>query len=80
MLYSSVLRDVKEVSLNKPQKGHLKKAGDSRRSTLKEFRFEDCTMFQLGDVVKADMFVEGDFVDVTASRARAGCRRYQAFP
>ena len=54
--------DVKEARLNKPQKGHLKKAGDSLKKYLKEFRFEDCTMFQLGDVVKADMFVEGDFV------------------
>ena len=29
MLYSSVFEDVKEARLNKPQKGHLKKAGDS---------------------------------------------------
>ena len=46
--------DVKEARLNKPQKGHLKKAGDSLKKYLKEFRFEDCTMFQLGDVVKVD--------------------------
>ena len=57
--------DVKEARLNKPQKGHLKKAGDSLKKYLKEFRFEDCTMFQLGDVVKADAFKEGDKVDVT---------------
>ena len=56
--------DVKEARLNKPQKGHLKKAGDSLKKYLKEFRFEDCTMFQLGDVVKADAFKEGDKVDV----------------
>ena len=49
--------DVKEARLNKPQK---------------EFRFEDCTMFQLGDVVKADMFVEGDFVDVTGTSKGKG--------
>lgn len=55
--------DVKEARLNKPQKGHLKKAGDSLKKYLKEFRFEDCTPFQLGDVVKADMFVTGDYVD-----------------
>ena len=57
--------DVKEARLNKPQKGHLKKAGDSLKKYLKEFRFEDCTPFQLGDVVKADMFVTGDYVDGT---------------
>ena len=64
--------DVKEARLNKPQKGHLKKAGDSLKKYLKEFRFEDCTMFQLGDVVKADMFVEGDFVDVTGTSKGKG--------
>ena len=29
-------------------------------------------MFQLGDVVKADMFVEGDFVDVTGTSKGKG--------
>ena len=42
--------DVKERKLNKPQKGHLKKAGDSLKKYLKEFRFADCSTFQLGDV------------------------------
>ena len=57
--------DVKEKKLNKPQLGHLKKAGEAVKKYLKEFRFEDCTMFQVGDVIKADMFAEGDCVDVT---------------
>ena len=64
--------DVKEARLNKPQKGHLKKAGDSLKKYLKEFRFEDCTPFQLGDVVKADMFVTGDYVDVTGTSKGKG--------
>ena len=75
MQFSSALRMSKEARLNKPQKGHLKKAGDSLKKYLKEFRFEDCTMFQLGDVVKADMFVEGDFVDVTGTYQGPGLRR-----
>lgn len=58
-------QDVKEKKLNKPQMGHLKKAGDAVKKYLKEFRFEDCSMFQVGDTIKADMFVEGDYVDVT---------------
>nr|WP_300128712.1 50S ribosomal protein L3 [uncultured Butyricicoccus sp.] len=58
-------QDVKEKKLNKPQLGHLKKAGEAMKKYLKEFRFEDCTTFQVGDVVKADMFAEGDYVDVT---------------
>lgn len=57
--------DVKERKLNKPQLGHLKKSGEALKKYLKEFRFDDCSTFQLGDVVKADMFMEGDYVDVT---------------
>ena len=76
--------DVKEARLNKPQKGHLKKAGDSLKKYLKEFRFEDCTPFQLGDVVKADMFVTGDYVDVTGTSKGKGyagvIKRFNADP
>ena len=64
--------DVAEKKLSKPEAGHLKKAGVAPKKYLKEFRFEDCTMFQLGDVVKADMFVEGDFVDVTGTSKGKG--------
>ena len=64
--------NVKESKLTKPEAGHLKKAGDSLKKYLKEFRFEDCTPFQLGDVVKADMFVTGDYVDVTGTSKGKG--------
>ena len=57
--------DVKEKKLNKPELGHLKKAGEAVKKYLKEFRFDDCSMFQAGDEIKADMFVVGDYVDVT---------------
>ena len=58
-------QDVKEKKLNKPQLGHLKKAGEAVKKYLKEFRFEDCATFQMGDTIKADIFAEGDYVDVT---------------
>ena len=58
-------QDVKEKKLNKPQMGHLKTAGEAVKKYLKEFRFDDCSMFQVGDTIKADMFAEGDYVDVT---------------
>ena len=64
--------DIKERKLNKPEKGHLKKAGDSLKKYLKEFRFADCSTFQLGDVVKADMFAAGDYVDVTGTSKGKG--------
>lgn len=57
--------DVKEKKLNKPELGHLKKAGEAVKKYLKEFRFDDCSTFQVGDVITADMFKVGDYVDVT---------------
>ena len=32
---------------------------------LKEFRLEDCSALNVGDVVKADTFAAGDWIDVT---------------
>lgn len=57
--------DIVERKLNKPQKGHLKKAGEAVKKYLKEFRLEDCTAYNVGDVVKADVFKEGDSIDIT---------------
>lgn len=58
-------QDIVERKLTKPEAGHLKKAGEALKKYLKEFRLEDCSSYNLGDVVKADVFAEGDCVDVT---------------
>ena len=57
--------DVAEKKLTKPELGHLKKAGDARKSTLKEFKLDNCDALNVGDEVKVDVFAEGDRVDVT---------------
>ena len=57
--------DVKESKLTKPEAGHLKKAGVEAVKHLKEFRLEDCSALNVGDVVKADTFAAGDWIDVT---------------
>ncbi len=54
-----------EKKLSKPEQGHLKKAGVAMVKHLKEFRLEDTKPFEVGDVVKADIFDEGEKVDVT---------------
>ena len=54
-----------EKKLSKPEQGHLKKAGVAMVKHLKEFRLEDTKIFEIGDVVKADIFAEGEKVDVT---------------
>ena len=57
--------DVKEAKLTKPEAGHLKKAGVEAKKHLKEFRLENAADMNVGDVVKADTFEAGDWIDVT---------------
>lgn len=56
--------DVKVNKLNKPMKGHFAKNDVAPKKTLKEFRLEDCSALNVGDVIKADTFAEGEIVDV----------------
>ena len=57
--------DCKDSSLTKPEKGHLAKAGVSNKRHLREFRLADDSAYNVGDEIKADVFCEGDKVDVT---------------
>jgi len=56
--------DVKAQKVNKPMKGHFDKADVAPKKTLREFRFDDCDAYNVGDIVKADAFANGDAVDV----------------
>ena len=58
-------QDVKEKHLTKAEKGHFEKAGVALKKYLKEFRLEDCSALNVGDMVTADTFAAGDKVDVT---------------
>ena len=58
-------QDVKEKHLTKAEKGHFEKAGVALKKYLKEFRLEDCSALNVGDVITADTFAAGDKVDVT---------------
>ena len=57
--------DVKESKLTKPEAGHMKKAGVEAKKHLKEFTLEGAADMNVGDVVKADTFAAGDWIDVT---------------
>ncbi|MEG1987544.1 MAG: 50S ribosomal protein L3 [Oscillibacter sp.] len=57
--------DVPERKLTKPEMGHLNKAGVSPKKHLREFDLDDAAEINIGDLVKADTFKVGDFVDVT---------------
>ena len=57
--------EVKEKHLTKAEKGHFEKAGVAFKKHLKEFRLEDCSALNVGDVIAADTFAAGDKVDIT---------------
>lgn len=57
--------DVAEKKLNKPEKGHLDKAGVAYKKVLREFRFDGDVNYNIGDEIKADVFSAGDKIDVT---------------
>ncbi len=56
--------DIAEYRLTKPEAGHLKKNDLPMKKHLKEFRLEDDSTINVGDILKADIFAEGDKVDV----------------
>lgn len=64
--------DIAERKLNKPAAGHLKKAGVSAKKVLKEFKLDDCSALNIGDEIKADVFAEGDCVDVIGTSKGKG--------
>ena len=64
--------DVKPKHVTKPLQGHFKKADVAPKRVLKEFRFDDCSAYELGQVIKADVFETGDKVDVTGKSKGKG--------
>ena len=55
----------KEKSTSNAMKGHFKKAGTTPKKILMEFsRFEEGHQKNLGDIVNADVFLEGEYIDV----------------
>ena len=57
--------DVPERKLSKSEQGHLQKAGVAPKKHLKEFKLDNYAELNIGDIIKADTFAEGDHVDVT---------------
>lgn len=57
--------DIREKLVNKPMKGQFAKAGVSLKRTVKEFRLEDISAYEVGQELKADIFAAGDKIDVS---------------
>lgn len=76
--YSSVQLGFEEVpdrKINKPELGHLKKAGLPALKVLKEMRLngdEDVNTFSVGQKLTVDIFKEGEYVDVTGNSIGKG--------
>ena len=64
--------DVKPNKVTKPLQGHFAKADVAPKKTLKEFRFDDTDAYNVGDIVKADVFAAGDKIDVTGTSKGKG--------
>ncbi len=59
--------DIREVLVNKPQKGIFAKAGVAVKRYLKEFKFENSAEYSQGQEIKADIFAAGDKIDVSGT-------------
>lgn len=64
--------DLKASKVNKPRKGHFAKGDVAPKKVLREFRFEDISAMNVGDIIKADVFAEGDSVDVRGTSKGKG--------
>ena len=64
--------DLKAHKVKKPMAGHFAKANIAPKRTLREFRFDDIDAYNVGDLVKADVFAAGDKVDVTGTSKGKG--------
>lgn len=59
--------EVKQSRVNKPKTGHFKKAGVEVKKVLRELRTDDVASFEIGQAIKADIFENGDIIDVTGT-------------
>ena len=57
--------DIREKLVNKPMKGHFQKAGVTAKRYLKEFKLSNAAEYEVGQEIKADVFAQGDKVDVS---------------
>lgn len=64
--------DIRPKLVNKPMKGHFDKSDVAPKKTLKECRFDDISTYNVGDIIKADVFEEGEAVDVVGTSKGKG--------
>lgn len=63
---------VKERRVNRPLRGHFKKAGVTLRRRLREFRVDDPEAYPVGQELNASLFSPGELVDVIGTSKGRG--------
>ncbi|MBM3464435.1 MAG: 50S ribosomal protein L3 [Armatimonadetes bacterium] len=63
---------VKERRVTKPVAGWFKKQGVAPARYVREVKFSDTDAYQVGQEIKADIFAEGDLVDVVGTSKGKG--------
>ena len=64
--------EVKEKKVNKPEKGHFAKANLTAKKHLREFRLDSTENVKVGDELKADVFAQGEKIDVQGTTKGKG--------
>ncbi|MBR6572270.1 MAG: 50S ribosomal protein L3 [Clostridia bacterium] len=64
--------DLKASKVNGPMKGHFAKNDIAPKKVLREFRLDDIAAVNVGDVLKADIFAEGESIDVRGTSKGKG--------
>jgi large subunit ribosomal protein L3 len=62
----------KDKNVTKPLKGHFAKAGSDNKRWLREIRLDNVENFELGQVITADIFAEGEKIDVVGTSKGKG--------
>jgi len=64
--------EVKDGKLSKPELGHMKKSGANGHRHLVELRVADASKYEVGQVVRADVFEQGERADVIGTSKGKG--------
>ena len=66
------IEEKKESKVNKAEKGHFAKAGVKAQKILHEIKGDELANYKVGDAITADIFKQGDVVDVIGTSKGRG--------
>lgn len=66
------IEDILPQRANKPLVGHVAKANTSPKKFIREIRSEEMSQYEVGAVIKADLFQAGEMVDVSGTSKGKG--------